>query len=287
MVQASAHKTNGMEPANPNIEKHYHREGLYESIVSRLETMGIDLQHVTRADLSAVDEFHVRGAEVSKELAAETALNDASVLDVGCGIGGPCRMLAATFNCQVTGIDMSREFIRTAEKLSELAGLADRTNFLQADALNLPFNASLFDAVWTQHVQMNVRDKAKFYQETYRVLKSGGTFIYYDIFSAGAGKIDFPVPWAEDASISFLIEVPELKSLLERTGFKEVQVKNQTAKAMAFFQGLFKRLEKNGPPPLGLHLLMGENTGTKLRNLLHGIEEGQLVLQSGIYRKEQ
>lgn len=274
-----------MEHANKNIEHHYHREGLYETIVERLADAGVDLKHVSREDLSAVDEFHVRGAEVSKELAEETDLRGAKVLDVGCGIGGPCRMLAEEFGCDVTGIDMSREFIRTAKKLTELAGLGEKIRFLQADALDLPFDDASFDVAWTQHVQMNVSDKSTFYGEIYRVLKPGGTFIYYDIFSDGDGEIDFPVPWADDPSISFLTTVPALESLLKNTGFTKVKTTNQTAKAMGFFQGLFDRLSKGGPPKLGLHLLMGKDARTKLGNILYGLEEGQLVLQSGIYRK--
>jgi len=44
------------------------------------------------------------------------------VLDVGCGIGGPSRYLASTFGCQVTGLDLTAEFIALATMLAPRLG---------------------------------------------------------------------------------------------------------------------------------------------------------------------
>ena len=171
-----------MEQLNAMVESQYHLNGLYEDILTRLGEQEVDIDEVSRKHIAGVDEFHVRGAEISQELAREIGLDNSKVLDVGCGIGGPSRMLADDYNCRVTGIDLSHEFIRTASALSELVGLQDKTDFIQASALELPFEDGSFDVVWTQHVQMNISDKAKFYSEINRVLSDRGTFVYYDIF---------------------------------------------------------------------------------------------------------
>ena len=169
-----------MHPLNSPVEQQYHRKAIFETILDALRQQGI--KNITRKDISAVDEFHVRGAAVSAELAKEAGFTGNSrVLDAGCGIGGPCRMLADEYGCKVTGIDITAEFIRTAGLLSELVGLGNRTDFIQADALQLPFADKSFDFVWTQHVQMNIENKNKFYSEIKRVLTEKGTFIYYDI----------------------------------------------------------------------------------------------------------
>ena len=142
-----------MENLNQNIENHYLKEELYEDILNRLKEQGIDLNEVKRSDIAGVDEFHVRGAAVSKELADSLNLEGATVLDVGCGLGGPCRMLADEYNCQVTCLDLSKEYIRTAKELSKLVKLDSKTSFIQGDATSLPFEDNTFDVIWTQHVQ--------------------------------------------------------------------------------------------------------------------------------------
>ena len=133
-----------MENLNQNIENHYLKEELYEDILNRLKEQGIDLDEVKRSDIAGVDEFHVRGAAVSKELAESLNLQGATVLDVGCGLGGPCRMLADEYNCQVTGLDLSHEYIRTAKELSKLVKLDSKTSFIQGDATSLPFDDNTF-----------------------------------------------------------------------------------------------------------------------------------------------
>lgn len=274
-----------METFDNLILSQYHTPGLYEDILNRLWEQEIDRSNVSRSDIAGVDEFHVRGAEVSRELAGQIKLDHSRVLDVGCGIGGPSRLLADEFSCQVTGIDLSHEYIRTAKGLSDLVGLQDRTRFIQSNALELPFENGSFDVVWTQHVQMNIRHKLKFYSEIERVLASHGTFIYYDIFRTESGEVNYPVPWADDPSASFLVTSNQMDDILERLCFKNLLTTDQTIEGIRFLQNLFDKLKLDGPPKLGLNVLMGSSTGEKLGNILKGLKEEQIVLQSGIYVK--
>lgn len=274
-----------MRKETSQIEQHYYRENLFDDILNRLKEMGIDLENVTRTDISGVDEFHVRGAEVSRELAKMAAINNAKLLDVGCGIGGPCRMLASEFNCKTTGLDLSEEFIKTATGLSKLVGLNNRTNFIHGDATNLPFENNSFDVVWTQHVQMNINDKSAFYSEIDRVLTDNGTFIYYDIFKKGTKEVTYPMPWANTSNISFLEQPSKMESILEKLGYKKEQSSDQTENGIIFFEKLLQKIASFGPPKLGLNVLMGASTKEKITNLLRGLKEEKIVLQSGIYKK--
>lgn len=274
-----------MEPLQTIVQNQYHSQGLYEEILKRLDELNVSIGNVSREDISGVDEFHVRGAEVSRELASQIKLDNLRVLDVGCGLGGPSRMLADEYGCQVTGIDLSHEYIRTATGLSELLGLQDKTNFIQSNALELPFENGSFDVVWTQHVQMNIRHKLKFYSEIERVLTHQGRFVYYDIFKMEGGEVNYPVPWANESSASFLVTPLELDDILERLCFKNVTTKDETYKGRQFLTDLFEKLKMNGPSKLGLNVLMGNATKKKLGNILKGLEEKQIVLESGIYIK--
>jgi len=274
-----------MENLNKSIKNHYLKEELYEDILKRLIEQEIAFDKVKRSDIAGVDEFHVRGAAVSKELADSVDLKGVSVLDVGCGLGGPCRMLADEYNCQTTGIDLSSEYIRTATKLSQLVNLNEKTIFIQGDATQLPFEDNAFDVVWTQHVQMNIPDKKKFYSEINRVLKTGGYFLFYDILKKGEGEILYPMPWATNENLSFLFKEAEMDIILKELGLTKEQSINQTEAGIAFFNALVARLKEFGPPKMGLNVLMGETTKPKLMNLLNHLKNGELELKSGVYKK--
>ena len=275
-----------MQSSDRSVSGHYTRENIYETILHKLKEQGIEKDKVTRKDISSVDEFHIKGAEISLEIAHEGGIKEGQkILDAGCGIGGPARMLADVFECNVTGVDLTEEFIRTATLLSELVSLNHLTEFIAADATQLPFANETFDVVWTQHAQMNIRDKNQLYSELFRVLKMEGKFIYYDIFSTGKKDLIFPLPWADENSINFLITTDDYEKLLTEIGFIESAKKNRTNESIEFFNNAFENNKKAGQPKLGLNVLMTEQTSIKLSNLNENLKENKLCVQSGIYLK--
>ena len=268
-----------------SVQSHYFVSELYNSILDKLKTIGVDLNNVKRTDLSSVDEFHVRGLEVSKELAQQITSSNLKVLDVGCGLGGPARMIADEKGCTVTGLDLSQEFINTAKALSKLVNLDSKTTFLKADALDLPFERNSFDIVWTQHVQMNISDKKKFYSEIFRVLKTGGKFLYYDIFKSSDNDINYPMPWASRQDLSHLINIAELEKILNSIGFNSFSKKNQTDAGLGSIKQMLLHIKEFGPPILGLNVLMGKDTKQKISNAFNHFDQGDLQLWSGFVKK--
>jgi tocopherol O-methyltransferase len=104
----------------------------------------------------------------------ETAEN---ILDVGCGIGGSSLYLADKFHARATGITLSPvQAARATERAQEL-NLSNRSQFLVANALEMPFEDNTFDLVWSLESGEHMPDKTKFLQECYRVLKPGGKLI--------------------------------------------------------------------------------------------------------------
>ena len=275
-----------MKKSNKNaIENQYAQSRLYEDIIDRLVGQGINLNEVTRSNLSGVDEFHIRGIEVSNELANLTNLRNKKVLDIGSGLGGPCRMLADQYNCDAYGIDLSTDYIETAKKLSDLVTVNGTTKFSVGDALNLPFKDKSFDVVWTQHVQMNIKDKFRFYSEINRVLSEDGMFIYYDIFQHDPIEINYPVPWANNSSVSFLQTIENMEAILGGLGFVKHHTTNQTDKGLEFLENVMHSNKLTNSNTIGLNILLGNRTEEKFNNLLNALQCGKIELQSGIYNK--
>lgn len=268
---------------NNSIEKHYEKNGLYEDIIRKLKDKGINTDDVKRSDIAGVDEFHVRGAAVSRELANSIDINGKNVLDVGCGLGGPSRLLADEYNCKVTGIDMCEEYIKTATELSTLLGLDNKTTYMLGDATNLPFEDESFDVVWTQHVQMNIADKHGFYSEIKRVLAKDGYLVYYDVF--GSNNITFPLPWASAPEHSFVTKKESLNEILGELRLLEVQTINQTEAGLHFFEKIKELTKQPARLKMGLNVLMGNKAPMQIQNLHHHLIAGDLELWSGIVKK--
>ena len=111
-----------------------------ERVKQALQAAGLDKPDLDWSELAPLDQFHLLGLAATRELAARLDIETgAAVLDVGCGLGGPARYLAATYGCRVTGIDLSQSFVDVARMLTERVGLSSLVAFRRADALDLPF----------------------------------------------------------------------------------------------------------------------------------------------------
>jgi SAM-dependent methyltransferase len=139
------------------VRDHYRATGLLDRLRPALESLAPEGQPLHVSQLAPFDQFHLRGILATSELARAARIEaSSSVLDVGCGIGGPARYLAATFACKVTGVDLSPAFVEAATYLTARCGLSERVTFRTGDALHLPFEDGGFDTVFLQHVAMNI-----------------------------------------------------------------------------------------------------------------------------------
>jgi MPBQ/MSBQ methyltransferase len=270
-----------------SLNKHYGRAGLMDIITAALKASGKNLDMLSPDDLSPVAEFHIGGQQATLELAHIAGVGKGlRLLDIGSGLGGPARTLALRYGCNVTGIDLTEEFCRTATMLSELSGVHDQVSFLHANALDMPFEDESFHLVWTQQAGMNIEDKDKLYKEAYRVLALGGRLVFQEILRGSVAPLHFPVPWAREASLNFLREPGEVRALLAEVGFREMVWHDVTAQYLTEYRKAARRNANPASlPPLGLHLILGPEFGTMLQNLVRNFEENRVVLIQSILKK--
>ncbi|KAL2634511.1 hypothetical protein R1flu_005990 [Riccia fluitans] len=105
---------------------------------------------------------------------------DMKVLDVGCGIGGPLREIAAFSGAQITGLNNNSYQISRGEVLNKKVGLDKICNFMKADFMNIPAADNTYDAVYAIEATCHAPDAVGCYAEILRVLKPGQQFAAYE-----------------------------------------------------------------------------------------------------------
>ncbi len=279
--------SSSMEPRQQEVAAHYRLPDLVATIRTGLAALGKSPENVTLEDLAPIEDFHIGGRPATKEVLDQLRLKTGwHVLDIGSGIGGPARFAAHEYGLRVTGIDLTPDYVETAVTLARWVGLADRTTFRQGSATALPFTQSSFDAAYMLHVGMNIDDKEALCREAARVLRPGALFAIYDVMRLGEGAIAFPMPWAAHEGLSSVATPDAYKEALQLAGFELVAERNRRDFAIAFFDAMRTRMEAaGGPPPLGIHLVMGMVAPVKLGNLVECLKAGRLWPYEIIARK--
>ena len=270
------------------IADHWGKGDVYGLIVSALGKMSKPLEGLTIEDLAPVDHFHARCLPATVELADRLPIAAGQhILDIGCGLGGPARYLAKRFQCKVSGLDITPPFVEAANKLTALLRMESQVRIERGDGQRLPYPDARFDGAYTQHVTMNVADRAGFFAQAYRVLKPGAFFALTEHGLGPKGNPHYPVPWSADGTGAYLVAPEETRALLEGTGFVDIVIDETGAKYVAGYRMAIERAEKGALPPLGTHLLMGETALPKTRNAARNIEEGRTRPIQLLCRKPQ
>ncbi len=157
------------------VARHYAHGSLEEDDTERARAAGKDLNHLTPKDLAS-------GGRISRRRPARRRWrlpsNSACGRTCACSISaaGSAEQRAISPNehgCQVSGIDLSEEYVNVANALAARVGLDDRVCLEFGSALALPFAPGSFDAAYMLHVGMNIEDKARLFAEVRRVLRRG------------------------------------------------------------------------------------------------------------------
>ena len=102
------------------VADHYTVSGLGKKVLDALHISGVNLDTLSPVDLAPIDEFHMGGRAATQYVIGMMELQSGStILDVGCGLGGVARYLAAECGCRAVGIDLTAEYIHVGKMLTE------------------------------------------------------------------------------------------------------------------------------------------------------------------------
>jgi len=262
------------------VRAHYNATGLSARLRAALAAFGPEHARLTPRQLAPLDQFHTRGLAATAEIADLAGIGaETSVLDVGAGIGGPARLLAASLGCRVTGIDLSEPFVDAARYLTGRTGQADKVEFHVADALAPGLHGQCFDVVVLQHVAMNIADRERLYRGLRQIVRPGGRLAIHDVVATGVTP-NHPLPWARTPAASFLLTAAETRSAVTAAGFSVASWRDDTEAARAWSAGLDTR---SPPPTPNLSLVMGADFGDLVANLGRQLTAGRLGVLTAVF----
>lgn len=257
---------------NETVQDQYSTGLSRNNIEHALRCAGKDLDHLAPGDLALLEDFHTMGRIATAQLVDLAQITgESAVLDAGSGVGGTARYVADRYGCKVTAVDLTDEYCETNRWLNRLVGLDDRICVQPADVTELPFADGTFDVAISQHVQMNVADKARLYSELHRVLKDGGRLALWDITMGNGGPLDYPLPWADHPAHSHLVTPDELRAAVQSAGFAVERWNDLTDQAASFMQTLLAQPAN----PLGLHAFVADFQ-RKVEHLTEALSDGRL-----------
>jgi len=264
------------------VQDHYARLGSGSAIAARImaalrDHAGADVA-ITPETLAPIDHLHGLGALATQELAdlLEPRAGEA-ILDIGSGLGGPARWIAAMFGCAMTGVDLTEEYCDAARQLNAACGLSDRVRILQGSALALPLPDASFDRAYSHNAVMNIGDKATVYREAFRVLRPGGRLALSHVNAGPNAPVEFfPVGWSSVPENSFLATHEETRRDLAAAGFEILTFQEMTEGLGAPSAAARRKLETEGLPPLGPHVVRAGDGLQMQINSMRAREDGRV-----------
>jgi len=152
-----------------------------------------------------------------------------TLLDVGCGAGGPALRIASISGCAVFGVDVHERAVVTASSLAAQRGLTERANFRATDATgSLPFSEASFDAITCIDAINHFPDRACVLAEWARLLKPGGRLLFTDPITVTGPLTNEEIGARSSAGLYLFVPHGYDERAIERSGLQLLMCEDVT-----------------------------------------------------------
>ncbi len=173
-----------------------------------------------------LDQYHYLGLAANDQVIKILGLREGmTVLDVGCGIGGPARYLAWKSGACVTGVDIQDALVKAGNHVSTLVGLSDKVQLVTGDVTDESvMEPNKFDAFVSLLVILHIADRKALFSSLFKSLKEGGAFLIEDMVFVGSSAFSAQqLEIAQDVIGSpFLPTIEQYQQHLAEAGFLDV-----------------------------------------------------------------
>jgi sarcosine/dimethylglycine N-methyltransferase len=201
-----------------------------QQILQVVAARGIAREDITEEVLQHHDQDHYGGTAAVDRLMAQAQVQaDDSVLDVCSGMGGPARYVSWKTGCRVTGLDLTHSRVLGATELTQVAGLSDRVQFVEGNALAMPFADGSFSLAIGQEAFAHIPNKPQLVSECARVLRTGGRLVFSDILARQFLSADDAQRLFDGMRFSEIASVAMYSEWLHTQGMEVVSVNDLSA----------------------------------------------------------
>ena len=152
-----------------------------------------------------------------------------SILDIGCGLGGPAFILAETYGANVVGIDIEANLIDRAQCRAKELGFDAQTDFQVVEPGPLTFPNESFDVVLSSGTFTQIENKREMYEQCRHVLRPGGVLTCYDWMKSEGEYSEDMRYWFKMEGLTYAMETPKRhEEILEEAGFTDIEIKDRS-----------------------------------------------------------
>ena len=175
----------------------------------------------------------------------ENFTKDTYIIDIGAGYGGAARYLAKTYGCNVVALNLSEVENDRDRQMNKEQGLDDKIEVIDGSFDDIPYDDNTFDVVWCQDSILHSDNREKVLEETARILKKGGDFVFTDPMQTDDCPDGVLQPILDRIHLESLASPGFYREYAPKYGLKEVEYEEHAEQLPRHYGRVKKELEAN------------------------------------------